>query len=155
MKGSSQQCPWPLPPPCFVWLKHSCRLIVCMSLNLSPDSFTLTHTPSTRWAPETPSCRPVLPSDDTFLCFTRVMTLGILHGSVLLPARRLSQIINDGRPNVTLFSLWGFSGAEQIFLTHTHIWDYHTHRMHFESSLWFFSLGVHLMALVKANITIL
>ncbi len=150
MKGPSQRCPWPPPPPCFVWLKHWCRLH-------KPESFSRqlhpnTHTPSTRWAPETLPCCPVLPSDDTFLYFTRVTTLRILHGSVLLPAcLHLSRIINDGRPNVTLFSLWGFSGAEQIFHTHTHthahaltgIWDYHTHRMHFESSLQFLFPGVH------------
>jgi len=81
-----------------------------------------THTPSTRWASETPSCRPISLSDDTFLYFTRVMTLRILFRSVLFPARlRLSWVIKDGKPNVILFSLslCGFNGAEQIFPTLT------------------------------------
>lgn len=152
MKGPSQRCPWPPPPPFFVWLKHWCHLTVCVSLNLSPDSFTPTHTPSTRWAPETPSCRPVSLSNDTFLYFTRVTTLRILRRSVLLPARlRLFWVINDGRPNVTLFSLCGFSGAEQIFPTHRDLRWSHTQTVFSFSS----REGVHLLVLAKTNITIL
>lgn len=120
MKGPSQRCPWPPPQPFFVWLTLVSSQRLCMPESFPRQLYLDTHTPSTRWAPETPSCRPVSLSDDTFLYFTRVTTLRILCRSVLFPARlRLSWVIKDGRPNVILFSLCGFSGAEQIFPPHT------------------------------------